>query len=64
MNKITNWVKAHTKKAVTIAVVLVLIITFSIAGVAGALGKNAEQNQKHQPQRLNRQLDQHHLKLL
>lgn len=42
MNKITNWVKAHTKKVVAIAVVLVLIITFSIAGVASALSKNAE----------------------
>lgn len=42
MNKITNWVKAHTKQAVAIAVAVVLIIAFAVAGVAGIFSKDTE----------------------
>lgn len=42
MNKIKEWLKSHTKQAIAIAVAIVLIIAFSVAGVTGAFSKNAE----------------------
>ena len=42
MNKITNWVKSHTKQAIAIVVAIVLIVALSVTVATGAFSKNAD----------------------
>lgn len=42
MNKIKEWLQSHTKQAIAIAVTIVLIIAFAVAGIAGALSKTTD----------------------